>query len=152
MRTLLILVFTLACFAAANAADSAGRIVKVLPLFLDQQGREAKSPSLFDRDAYQAYLREHTSEVSAIRYDVQWTAKKNPAEKFKLRVELRSVGETSQPQLKTLETEVTPGTFSQWTEITLGGADYQKFGNVVAWRVTLWRGDQQLGEQKSFLW
>ena len=152
MRTLLILLLTLGGFAVATAADSAGRIVKVLPFFLDQQGREAKSPSLFDRDAYQAYLREHADEVSAIRYDVQWKADKNPAEKFKLRVELRSVGAANQPQLKTLEAEVTPGTFSQWTEIALGGEDYKKFGNVVAWRVTLWRGDQQLGEQKSFLW
>ncbi len=152
MRTLLILLFTLGGFAAATAADSAGRVIKVLPLFLDQQGREAKSPSLFDRDAYQAYLLAHTNEISAIRYDVQWKAEKNPAEKFKVRVELRSVGAANQPQLKTLEVEVTPGRFSQWTELKLGGADYQKFGNVVAWRVTLWRGDQQLGEQKSFLW
>ena len=36
----------------------------------------AKSPSLFDRDAYQAYLREHTNEVSAMRFDIQWQAAK----------------------------------------------------------------------------
>ena len=152
MRTLLILLFTLSLFATANAADSTGRVLKVLPLFLDLQGREAKSPSLFDRDAYQVYLLAHTNEVSALRYDVQWQAAKNPAERLKLRVELRSVGAANQPQLKTLEAEVTPSTFSQWTELTLGGEDYKKFGNVVAWRVTLWRGDQQLGEKKSFLW
>jgi hypothetical protein len=54
--------------------------------------------------------------------------------------------------MKTLETEVTPGTFSQWTNFMLGGDDYKKFGAVVAWRVTLWRGGVQMGEQKSFLW
>ena len=32
------------------------------------------SPSLFDRDAYQAYLRQHTNEISAIRFDVLWSA------------------------------------------------------------------------------
>jgi len=47
------------------AADAVtGKVVKVLPFFLDAQGRIAKSPSLFDRDVYQAYLREHTNEVS----------------------------------------------------------------------------------------
>ena len=152
MRTLLILAFTLGLFFPVRAAETAGRVIKVLPLVLDQQGRDAKSPSLFDRDAYQAYLREHTNEVSAIRYDVQWKAAKNPAEKFKLRAELRSVGEANQPQLKTLETEVTPGTFSRWDSLMLAGDDFKKFGNVVAWRVTLWSGDKQLGEEKSFLW
>jgi len=152
MRALLILLLTLGLGGAVGAADATGRVIKVLPLFLDSQGRDAKSPSLFDRDAYQAYLREHTAEISAIRYDVQWSAAKSPAEKFKLRLELRGVGEASLPKLKTLETEVAPGTFRQWSNLTLGGDDYKKFGSVVAWRVTLWRGEQLLGEQKSFLW
>jgi hypothetical protein len=54
--------------------------------------------------------------------------------------------------LKTLETEVAPGTFRQWTSLTLGGDDYKNFGSVVAWRVTLWRGGELLDEKKSFLW
>lgn len=152
MRTLLILLSLLGSLAVATAAETTGRVIKVLPFFLDQQGHEAKSPSLFDRDAYQAYLREHPKEVSALRYDVQWKAAKNPAEKFKLRVELRGSDATSQPKLKTLEAEVTPGTFSQWTEIPFAGDEYKQFGSVVAWRVTLWSGDKQLSEQKSFLW
>jgi hypothetical protein len=151
MRKLLIILFTLALFAPVHAAE-AGRVVKVLPFFLDAQGRNAKSPSLFDRDAYQAYLREHTNEISAIRFAVQWKTGKNPVEKTALRIELRGIGEHGMPQVKTMETEVTPGTFSQWTNFMLGGDDYKKFGVVVAWRVTLWRGGVQLGEQKSFLW
>ena len=152
MRTLLILLFSLGLFLPADAADSAGRVIKVLPLFLDREARDAKSPSLFDRDAYQAYLRNHATEVSAIRYDVQWKAEKNPAAKFKVRLELRGIGDAGVPKLKTLEAEVVPGTFSQWTELTLGGDDYKKFGTAVAWRVTLWSGDRQLSEEKSFLW
>jgi hypothetical protein len=34
----------------------------------------------------------------------------------------------------------------------MAGDDYKKFGNVVAWRVTLWADDRMLGEQESFLW
>lgn len=153
MRALLVFLISLGLVAAAPAADSVtGKIVKVLPFFLDRQGRDAKSPSLFDRDAYQAYLREHTNEVSAIRFDVLWKAVKSPDEKIKIRVEVRGVGADSVPKLKTLEVDAVPGTFRKWTEIPLAGEDYKNFGAVVAWRVTLWNGGRLLGEQKSFLW
>ena len=153
MRALLIVLVSLGLVAAAHAADAVtGKIVKVLPFFLDQQGRDAISPSLFDRDAYQAYLREHTNEVSAIRFDVLWKAAKAPAEKIKIWVELRGIGAGGVPKLKTLEEDVAPGTLRKWTEIPLAGEDYKNFGAVVAWRVTLWNGGRMLGEQKSFLW
>ena len=152
MRRLIIACLIIGSFTALAADAVTGRIVKVLPLFLDAQGRDATAPSLFERDAYQAYLREHTNQVSAIRYAVQWKAAPAGTEKLKLRIELRGIGEGGVPKLKSLETEVAAGTFSQWTNLMLGGEDYKKIGSVVAWRVTLWSGDRQLGEQKSFLW
>jgi hypothetical protein len=151
MRALLILIAALGV-AAAHAADPVtGRIVKVLPFLVDQEGRIAKSPSLFDRDAYQAYLR-HTNEVSALRYDVLWKATKAPAESLKIAVELRGAGTNGTPKLVTLETNVVPGTFRRWTAIPLAGDDFKSFGSVVAWRVRLWNGAQMLSEQQSFLW
>jgi hypothetical protein len=138
--------------SSGKAAPKAGKVVKVLPLFLDLQGHDAKSPSLFDRDAYQVYLREHTNEISAVRFDVLWRAKKAADAKLKIRVELRGIGEAGVPRFKTLEADVTAGTFGKWTELTLGGDDYRNFGTVMAWRATLFNGDQLLGEQKSFLW
>jgi hypothetical protein len=153
MRAFLILLLTLGLLVTAHAADGVtGKVVKVLPLLLDQKGRVALSPSLFDRDAYQIQLHQHTNEVSGIRYDVEWSAKNSSGEKLKLRVELRGLSEANLPKTKTLETEVTPGYFRQWTELTLSGDDYQKFGAITAWRATLWDGNQLLGEQKSFLW
>lgn len=152
MRAFLILLLTLGLFTATRAADAAtGRVVKVLPLLLDSNGRTALSPSLFDRDAYQAQLRHGTNEVSGIRYDIQWSAK-NSGEKLKLRVELRGLSDANLPKTKSLETEVAPGRFRQWTQLALTGDDYQKFGAITAWRATLWNGDTLLGEQKSFLW
>ncbi len=138
--------------AAAAPAAKAGRVVKVLPLFLDLQGHDAVSPSLFDRDAYQAHLRQHTNEVSAIRFDVLWKASNLKGAKLKLRAELRGVGEHGLPRQTVLETEVTPGFFRSWTSLKLEGNDLKNFGSLVAWRVALWNGDQLLGEQKSFLW
>ena len=153
MRALLIFLASLGLVAAAHADGAVtGKIVKVLPLFLDQQGRDATSPSLFDRDAYQAYLREHTNEVSAVRFDVLWKATKTPAANIKIWVELRGVGAGGVPKLKTIEADAVPGNSRKWTEIPLAGEDYKNFGAVVAWRVTLWDGGRMLGEQKSFLW
>ena len=137
----------------AHAADAVtGRVVKVLPFLLDQQGQIAKSPSLFDRDAYQAFLRQHTNLVSGIRYDVLWSAKNAGAAKLKLRVELRGLGTSKLPKFKTLEMEVKPGYFRQWAELPLTGEEFKQFGSVTAWRATLWDGDRQIAEQKSFLW
>ncbi|HUB87166.1 MAG TPA: hypothetical protein VMB22_04685, partial [Verrucomicrobiae bacterium] len=126
--------------------------LKVLPLLLDLKGHDAVSPSLFDRDAYQVYLRKQTNEVSAVRFDVQWKAANTAGAQLKLRAELRGAGTNGLPTQTVLEQTVTPGTFSRWTSLPLAGADYQKFGSLVAWRVTLWDGDEMLGEQKSFLW
>jgi hypothetical protein len=153
MRALLILLASLSVVVAVHAADAVtGRVIKVLPFLVDRQGRIAKSPSLFDRDAYQSYLLQHTNEVSGMRFDVQWKAVKSPDEKLKLQVELRGVATNAVPTIKTMVTNVVAGTYSQWTYIPLAGQDYKNFGSVAAWRVTLWNDSQQLGEQKSFLW
>ncbi len=153
MRALLFLLLSLGVAAAADAADPVtGRIFKVLPFLLDQQGRNATSPSLFDRDAYQAWLRDHGTNIAAVRLDVLWQATRAPAEKIKIAVDLRGIATNSAPRLCTLETNVAPGRFRRWTAIPLAGEDYKNFGQVIAWRVTLWNGGELLSEQKSFLW
>ncbi len=139
-------------FNDTNSEAATGRVIKVLPLLLDLQGHDALSPSLFDRDAYQAHLRLHTNEVSAIRFDVLWKASNAKGASLKLRAELVGVGPDSLPRQTVLETNVTPRFLRRWTSLTFGGEDYKKFGSLVAWRVTLWNGDQKIGEQKSFLW
>ena len=153
MRLFLLMFCLVASLGSAFATDAVtGRVLKMLPFLLDLQGRDSTSPSLFDRDAYQARLRQHLKEVSGVRFDVQWKAAKAPAEKLKIRVEARGVSHDGSPRLKTYEAEVTAGTFSHWTQFLMTGDEYKKFGVVVAWRATLWNGDTLLSEQKSFLW
>ena len=126
------------------------KVVKVLPHRLDRAGRHTLSPSLYERDAYQDHLRKRPEECSGLRFDVQWKA--DPGAALKLRVEMRgSLGKDSTQAM--LESNVTRrGLFSQWSAITLEGEDFKKFGELVAWRATLWDGDVRVGEQKSFLW
>lgn len=153
MRRLLIGLLLLGTFTAAFAGDIVkGRVVKVLPFFVDASGRIAKSPSLYDRDAYQAYLRQHADERSAVRFDVLWKASDKDKDNLKLQVELRGIGKGGMPRRATLEQTVEPRFFRHWNSLTLGGKDYKHFGELVAWRVTLWSGDRVLSEQKSFLW
>jgi hypothetical protein len=153
MRQFLMALLLLVSLPAMRAADATtGRVVKVLPLFLDLKGHDAVSPSLFDRDAYQVYLRAHTNEISAIRFDVLWKTSNAGTAKLKLRAELRGIGTDGLPKQTALEQTVTQKNFRCWTSLPLDGADYKNFGELVAWRVTLWSGDEMLGEQKSFLW
>jgi len=143
----LFLLLTTATLPAAS-----GRVVKVLPHFLDLEGRHSVSPSLYDRDAYQAELRAHPEKRSGMRFDILWRARGASKEKARLRVELRGAARGNLPSEKTIETEVTITGTSHWAAVKIDGEDYKRFGEVTAWRVTLWYGDQLLGEQKSFLW
>jgi hypothetical protein len=139
------------CGLPAQAAT--GKVIKVLPLFLDLKGRQALSPSLYDRDAYQAILHQHPEKRSGLRYAIQWKTKGGVWEPLKLRLEVRGIAEGNVPRELTIDKNVDPGgRFSRWSSITLGREEYAVLGEVTAWRVTLWEGEQMLGEQKSFLW
>jgi len=143
------------CFCVSWAASAAaGKVIKVLPQFLDLKGRHAISPSLYDRDAYQAYLRIHTNEVSGIRFAVQWKASGTGTNMLKIRVEVRGITHGDLPPKAVLEQEVKRGSrwFEHWASLPLTGDEFKKIGEVTAWRATLWDGDQLLSEQKSFLW
>jgi len=153
MLRFLMILLLLGSLSVASAADTVtGRVVKVLPLLLDRKGRASLSPSLFDRDAYQAALRQSTNQVSAVRFDVLWSVSHADNADLKLRLELRGTGPDSLPRATTLEQAVTPHFFRHWTSLTLGGEDLKNFGAVTAWRATLWSGDRMIAEQKSFLW
>lgn len=140
-----------AATGVAGPAQPAGEVIKVLPHLLDAQGRHTISPSLFDRDAYQAELRKSPEKVSGIRYDILWKAKRTGDQPLTLRVELVGTFEGKEPRRRTLETVLeSPG--KHWTRIAFTGEDYRNFGTIHAWRATLWAGETLLGEQKSFLW
>jgi hypothetical protein len=152
-RAVLSLVCLLSLCAVLPSRAATGQVKKVLPHLLDLQGRHTRSPSLFDRDAYQAQLRQHPEQRSGIRFDIEWKAKGVQAAPLKLRVELRGVARGDVPKQMNLETDVRPGKwFENWTPLTLQGDEYKKIGEVTAWRVTLWDGERLLSEQKSFLW
>ena len=152
MRRLFIILLWLAVLPVFADGHVKGRIVKTLPLLLDLKGHDAVSPSLYDRDAYQAHLRQHTNEVSGVRFDVLWEVANPPDAKYTMRVEAHGVATNGLPSVKTLEADVKPPLFRRWTTLTLDGDAYKQFGSLVAWRVSLLADDKLLCEEKSFLW
>jgi hypothetical protein len=151
MRSFLICLAIFCSLSPVGAAS--GRVMKVLPHLLDLKGRHTVSPSLFDRDAYQAVLRNHPEQRSSIRFDVQWKSKGSPSGPLKLRLEVRGVARGGLPFPLMMEREVTAkGWLSHWASLTLSKEDYNKLSEITAWRVTLWEGTQLLHEQTSFLW
>jgi hypothetical protein len=147
LAMLCLLTMTARPVAAAN-----GKIIKALPQFLDKQGHSSLAPSLYERDAYQAWLRKHPAERTALRLAVQWKAAGVDWSRVKLRAELRGVRGNAL-RTTTLEMPVKKnGLFGTWTDFKIDGDDFPKFGELVAWRVTLWEGEKQLAAQQSFLW
>jgi len=141
-------------FLASQGFAATGRVVKVLPQFLDLKGRNSLSPSLYERDAYQAMLRDHPERRSGMRFYVEWKTKGAVWEPLTVQVELRGIAEGNLPKQLVLwkRAENTGGRFTHWTDVPVSGADYKKIGSVTAWRVSFWEGKRLLGTQQSFLW
>lgn len=151
MRIFVFLMVLLACLGRpVDLAAASARIVKVLPQFVDQQGRIALNPSLYERDAYQVYLRQNPDKRSAIRFSVQWASK--DTRHLTLKVEMRG----NRGRLGTSARIEAPvkfrGLFTSWAKVSLDGDAAKEFGDLSAWRATLWDGDRMVAEQKSFLW
>lgn len=149
-RLPLLLLLSLVFARLVSAAD--GKVIKVLPHLLDQAGRHSLSPSLFERDAYQAVLRKHPEKVSGLRYDVCWRVRGGDKSKLKLRLQLRTArGDPTAPLVLEAPVKARFGS-GGWASVTLDGETYRRSGQVQAWRATLLEGDTEIAEQKSFLW
>jgi hypothetical protein len=141
--------FFLSCVSQAAEAH----ILKVLPTFLDERGRKAISPSLYERDAYQADLRRHPERVTGLRFDVNWKARGIDPTRLKLRIEMRTADRPAEGGPLRIEAPVSGrGTRRRWSSVTLGGDSYRRSGVVLAWRAVLLDGEQVVAEQRSFLW
>ncbi len=135
-----------------DAQAGSPRILKVLPQYLDLQGRHSLSPSLYERDAYQALLRKNPARCSGIRYAVQWKARGMSTEGMTVRIELRTGNKNDVKPLVKEQPIGHKGVFSHWSNVIIDGDAFKEMGEVIAWRATLWQEGKQIAEQKSFLW
>ena len=131
----------------ATQPQSGPNIVKVLPHYLDASGNHSAGPTLLHRDVYQDKLRKNPDLVHAVRYDVNWRG----VGEIKVRLELRSTKAGVETMIIE-RVETVSGRRTHWTPILIDAATYKSFGQPESWRVSLWQGEAQVGEQKSFLW
>jgi hypothetical protein len=151
----LVLLLLTGC-AAGSAADRKGvRLIKVLPHYLDAQGRHTVNPSLIDRDVYQFELRQNPELRSGLRFDVlwrTWSPRSQESAPVTLRLELRGSKAPAQEPLVMTSALKARGGYSQWARVRLTEDTYHALGELVAWRVTVWEDENLLAEERSFLW
>ncbi|MGB9601621.1 MAG: hypothetical protein ACP5MG_14280 [Verrucomicrobiia bacterium] len=136
--------------ASISVLGAEAKILKVLPHYLDKEGKHSIYPSLFERDAYQYYLRRNPEKCYGIQFDVQWKALKPDG--LKLKIEMRGSKDNA-ARVFTIETPLKKETFfGHWMRVKVDGEQFKELGMLLAWRATLWDGDKLLSEQKSFLW
>jgi hypothetical protein len=132
----------------ANSASAT--IGKVLPHLVDREGKHTLSPSLYERDAYQAHLRSTPQEIGGLRFDVSWKVSRDLAEGLRMRIEMRGTG---QADVIVVEQPVQRRPwYDRWTSVRLDDETFGRLGRLIAWRASLWRGPQMIAEQRSFLW
>ncbi len=150
MRWLLPCLGLLLAGLTVEVEAGSAKIMKVLPHLLDAEGRHTASPSLYDRDAYQAYLRKNPTKISALRFDINWKSTLPVVSALKLQIEVRG---SRDAKILVLDQAVKPlPWYKRWTAIKVDPDTYRRLGEVVAWRATLWDGQTLLAEQRSFLW
>ena len=132
---------------SALQPQSGTNIVKVLPHYLDASGNHSDGPTLLHRDVYQNKLRKNSDLVRAVRYDVNWQGTGTVT----VRLEIRST-KTGVETMIIERVETASDRRKHWTPILIDAATYKTFGQPESWRISLWRGETQVGEQKSFLW
>ena len=127
-----------------------GKVIKVLPHFVDFQGRHTLSPSLYERDAYQELLRNHPEKRAGLQFEVLWKVSGRVSGPLRLKMELRGGNSSS---LEIVEMDVKRGMFGRrWSRMVLDPKQFARVGTVTAWKATLLQGEEIVAEANSFLW
>ena len=127
-----------------------GKVIKVLPHFVDVQGRHTLSPSLYERDAYQELLRNHPEKRAGMQFEVFWKVSSRLSGPLRLRMELRG---TESGSLETVEMEVKRGFLGRrWSRVILDSKQLARLGTVTAWKAVLLDNTHPVTETHSFLW
>lgn len=141
----------LVCWVGVGALLGAeARVVKVLPHLVDHQGRHTLSPSLYERDAYQAELRDHPEKRAGLQYEVLWKASGRISGPLSLRLELKGA-QSGNPEV--VEVPVKRGLLGRrWSRVVVPADQFSRLGTVTAWKATLLESGKTLAESRSFLW
>jgi hypothetical protein len=143
------MLFAFWLFAGALLGAEA-KVIKVLPHWVDFQGRHTLSPSLYERDAYQELLRNHPEKRAGLQFEVFWKISRRVSVPLKIRMELRGA---ESGVTETVEAEVRRGFFGRrWSRLILTPQQFARLQTVTAWKATLLANNDSIAETSSFLW
>jgi hypothetical protein len=149
-RLCVMLVMTLFCVLPANAGSV--KIFKVLPHYLDKEGRHALSPSLFERDRYQALLKANPEKCSTVRFDVLWRNTLSDIDDLNIVIEVRGSKQGENTFAVTEKLTPKKSIWSKWKKVNIPEETFLKIEGINAWRVIIRDGETNLQEYCSFLW
>lgn len=135
------------------SVQAEGKIYKVLPHLLDLNGKHRNAPSLFERDAYQEFLRKNPDQVSGLGFDIHWKCPDSHKRDLLLTLEIRGSNNYQSAPFQKIIAVKGKKYFKTWSRIMLDREDLESIGKIVAWKATLVEADKGvLTEHLSFLW
>lgn len=82
-------------------------------------------------------------------YSISW---RNPEVGAPVRVVFEYRQASTGPQVLSRSVEFPAGAKSGHCEFAVIGKDYAEHGRVLAWQVTVWRGERPVAQRRSFMW
>lgn len=148
----------------AEQLPAAGRhLKKVLFFWLDKDGQYSQHPSMFERDAYQAYLRENPEEIHGLKVAILLSGSKGKLESSELELKIQGPPgpEIKEPLEFRLElADQVDRKLRRWVYWDIDPVNAEASDGslkllpeaIVSWRLTLLDEDQPVDRLQSYLW
>jgi hypothetical protein len=140
--------------ATENPVSRGGfAVLKVNRTLLDQFGHETDVVGdLQGQAAYQYDLRHDPFRQRGARFHIKWKAPRR-AERIRLVLDLQGLNPANESTRATVAAhQPDMDGWAEWTTLDIKGQQFKKLGEIMAWRVTLYSGDQVMAELPSANW
>jgi hypothetical protein len=153
LSSLTLLLFLSSCATENTVSRGGFAILKVNRTLFDNKGYETKEVGELKEEAvYQYELRHHPELQRGARFHIKWKAPRGSAP-FRLVLDVQGL---------TADNVSTRGTFTQdypehdgwaeWATMDISGKEFKRLGTIMAWRISLYKGDRVMAELPSGNW
>jgi hypothetical protein len=141
--------------ARGDQVSSPGyEVIKVNHEFINQKGfTQDVIGDLVNRAKYQQEL-QSSGAYKGIRFFIHWKSPSDDSRNIVVKVEARGLDADSGRETTEVLTKsyLDSQTASGWATLDLTNDTFKKFGKLMAWRVSLWRGSEMKTSRVSFTW
>lgn len=128
-------------------------VLKVNHEFIDSSGYTKEEPGdLINRARYQSMIR-NTDKVRGIRFFIHWKAPNNDGRRLAVKLEARGYDAGSERNsMEVITRRIEDVDSSGWISVDIDADRYKQFGKLMAWKVSLWSGNELKSSRYSFTW